>query len=107
MELGLSDPELEQLQLSALLHDVGKIGVPDAILRKPGQLTESEMAAVQQHAQMGAMIVAAVPGFNDILDGIRHHHERWDGQGYPQALHTRRHPPYRAHHGRGRRISRR
>ncbi len=86
LELGLSEPELEQLQLSALLHDVGKIGVPDAILRKPGQLSESEMAAVQQHAQMGAMIVSAVPGFGDILDGIRHHHERWDGKGYPHAL---------------------
>lgn len=85
-ELGLAEQELERLQLSALLHDVGKIGVPDAILRKPGQLTESEMAAVQQHAQMGAMIVSAVPGFNDVLDGIRHHHERWDGRGYPEAL---------------------
>ena len=76
----------EEIQIAALLHDVGKIGVPDAILRKPGGLTDAEFEAVKLHPQMGAMIVGAVPGFEPALDAIRHHHERWDGQGYPGGL---------------------
>lgn len=85
-ELGLSDEEQHHVQLAALLHDVGKIGVPDSILRKPGKLTDDEFAAVKQHPEMGAIIVAAVPGFDSILDAVRHHHERWDGGGYPFGL---------------------
>ena len=74
------------VQVAALLHDVGKIGVPDRILRKPGKLTEEEFQAVQQHPAMGAVIVGAVPGFENVLDAVRHHHERWDGDGYPFGL---------------------
>ena len=85
-ELGLSEAEQHTTEVSALLHDVGKIGVPDSILRKPGQLTEEEFAAVRQHPQMGAIIVQAVPGLEGTLDAVRHHHERWDGMGYPLGL---------------------
>jgi len=85
-ELGLDGETMDLIQLTALLHDVGKIGVPDSILRKPGKLTEDETLAIQQHAPMGAMIVSAVPGFVATLEGIRHHHERWDGGGYPDRL---------------------
>ena len=85
-ELGLGDSVQNTVAITALLHDVGKIGVPDAILRKPGYLDEKEFAAVKKHAEMGAAIVSAVKGFEGILDGVRHHHERWDGQGYPCGL---------------------
>ena len=84
--LGLSVQAQHDIEVAALLHDVGKIGVPDYILRKPGQLTEEEFEAVMQHPMMGAIIVGAVPGFEKTLDAIRHHHERWDGSGYPFGL---------------------
>ena len=74
------------IQVAALLHDVGKIGIPDRILRKPGRLLEEEFEAVRQHPMMGAAIVGAVPGFEETLESIRHHHERWDGDGYPCGL---------------------
>jgi len=84
--LGL-DPETRRtVQIAALLHDVGKIGVPDRILRKPSALTDEEFQAVQQHPLMGAVIVGAVPGFEQTLDAVRHHHERFDGGGYPFGL---------------------
>ena len=85
-ELGLGEEEQRTVAMAALLHDVGKIGMPDAVLRKPGKLTEEEFAAVRQHPQMGAIMVAAVPGLEGTLDAVRHHHERWDGGGYPQGL---------------------
>ena len=82
-QMGLDEATRHTLQVAALLHDVGKIGIPDAILRKPGKLTSEEFQAVQQHPLMGAVIVGAVPGFEYALDVVRHHHERWDGWGYP------------------------
>ena len=85
-EMGLDGATLRTLQVAALLHDVGKIGVPDRILRKPGGLTDEEFEAVQQHPTMGAVIVGAVAGFEGTLGAIRHHHERWDGRGYPAGL---------------------
>ncbi|MGI4791619.1 MAG: PAS domain S-box protein [Janthinobacterium lividum] len=84
--LGLDAAAQHTVQVAALLHDVGKIGVPDAILRKPGQLTEAEFKAIQQHPQMGAAIVGAVLGFEGTLAAIRSHHERWNGEGYPAGL---------------------
>jgi len=84
--LGLDAETRRTVQIAALLHDVGKIGVPDRILRKPGKLTDEEFQAIQQHPMMGAVIVGAVPGFEDTLDVVRHHHERWDGGGYPFGL---------------------
>ncbi|MGI4790607.1 MAG: sensor domain-containing diguanylate cyclase/phosphohydrolase, partial [Janthinobacterium lividum] len=84
--LGLSEETRQTIAVAALLHDVGKIGVPDAILRKPGRLTDAEFKAIQQHPVMGAAIVGAVAGFEETLDAVRHHHERWDGGGYPSGL---------------------
>lgn len=84
--LHLDEPTLHTVQVAALLHDVGKIGVPDQILRKPSTLTSEENDAIQQHPLMGAIMVGAVPGFEETLDAIRHHHERWDGGGYPFGM---------------------
>jgi diguanylate cyclase (GGDEF)-like protein/PAS domain S-box-containing protein/putative nucleotidyltransferase with HDIG domain len=84
--LGLDEATQQIVQIGALLHDIGKIGVPDGILRKPGRLTREEVEAIKLHATMGAAIVGAVPGFDAVLDGIRHHHEHWDGTGYPGGL---------------------
>ncbi len=85
-ELGMDEAEVRRIQAAALLHDVGKIGVPDRILRKPGALTDEEFETVKHHPLMGAVIVGAVAGFEGTLDAIRHHHERWDGHGYPHGL---------------------
>ena len=85
-ELGLDEAMQETIAVAALLHDVGKIGVPDAILRKPSSLTEEEYAAVRRHPEMGAVIVSAVPGLEAVLDAVRHHHECWNGTGYPAGL---------------------
>lgn len=75
---------IERLRYGALLHDVGKIGVPDAILRKPGQLTADEFEEMKQHPVTGARIVESV--LSDVRDIIRHHHEHYDGTGYPDRL---------------------
>ncbi len=85
-QMGLDEDTQATLRVAALLHDVGKIGVPDAILRKPGKLSGAEVKAIQQHPMMGAVIVGAVPGFEATLEAVRHHHERWDGAGYPFGL---------------------
>ncbi len=74
------------LATAALLHDVGKIGIPDFVLRKPSSLTEEEIEIIKHHPVMGAVIVAAVPGLERTLEAVRHHHERWDGGGYPDGL---------------------
>ena len=68
------------------LHDIGKIGIPDQILRKPGALTEHEYEIVQQHVTLGDLIVRDLPDLDEIRAGIRHHHERWDGTGYLHRL---------------------
>ena len=92
-KLQISEDEQNTIALAALLHDVGKIGVPDAILRKPGRLTDEEFDAVKQHPQMGAIMVSSVAGLEETLPAVRHHHERWDGQGYPSGLRGEEIPP--------------
>ena len=69
-----------------MLHDVGKIGIPDIILRKPAKLTAQEYDVVKQHVALGGMIVRDLPDMDAVLPGIRHHHERWDGRGYLHGL---------------------
>ncbi len=84
--LSLPQEQLDTLALGALLHDVGKIGVPDRILHKPGGLTEEEYAVIKRHPTIGAEIVASTSELSPALPAIRHHHERFDGQGYPNGL---------------------
>jgi hypothetical protein len=83
--MGLSVEEIEDLRKAAALHDVGKIRVPDRVLRKPGQLTIEERALVEEHVVVGAWMVSSVGGA-DVIAAVRHHHERWDGRGYPDGL---------------------
>ena len=104
--MGLDEATRHTVAVAALLHDVGKIGVPDAILRKPGLLTEAEFEAIKQHPMMGAIMVGAVPGFEGTLDAVRHHHERWDGGGYPFGLSGRGDPAAGAADGGGRCVQR-
>ena len=83
---GLDAAQCERVYLSGLLHDVGKIGVPDAILCKPGRLTEEEFDALRRHCEIGAKILAPIRQVQDLLPGVLHHHERLDGRGYPHRL---------------------
>ena len=81
------EPELRRaIHVSGLLHDIGKIGIPDAVLRKPAKLTAEEYDAFQQHVALGDMIVRDLPNIGLVRDGIRYHHERWDGRGYLEAI---------------------
>ena len=77
---------MDRLRISALLHDVGKIGVDDRVLKKPGQLTEEEFGLMKQHTTKGANIMRPVAQLRDVLPGIELHHERMDGGGYPYGL---------------------
>ncbi|MGH2477846.1 MAG: bifunctional diguanylate cyclase/phosphohydrolase, partial [Candidatus Limnocylindrales bacterium] len=83
---GLDEATLQTLRVAGLLHDVGKIGVPDHILRKPGKLTGDEYRTVQQHVALGDTIIRDLPDVDLIRAGVRHHHERWDGAGYLHGL---------------------
>ena len=83
--MGLTVEQIEELRKAAALHDVGKIRVPDRVLRKPGQLTIEERALVEEHVVVGAWMVSSV-GDADVIAGVRHHHERWDGRGYLDGL---------------------
>jgi HD-GYP domain-containing protein (c-di-GMP phosphodiesterase class II) len=84
--LGIDDGRRQGLLVAALLHDVGKLGVSDGILLKPGPLTAAERAAVERHASLGAAVVSVVPELRQLAPAVRHHHERWDGAGYPARL---------------------
>jgi HD-GYP domain-containing protein (c-di-GMP phosphodiesterase class II) len=85
-ELGLSTEELDKLKISALLHDVGKIGVEDRVLKKPGALTPEEFELMKQHTVKGANIMRPVSQLKEMLPGIELHHEHMDGRGYPYGL---------------------
>lgn len=84
--LNWSEKDLGTLNLSALLHDVGKIGIPERVLLKPGKLTAEEFEVMKQHPVIGAEIIKHLKNAQSIIGGIRHHHERWDGMGYPDGL---------------------
>ena len=84
--LGLSDEECEKIRISALLHDVGKIGIDDKILKKPSALTDEEFEIMKQHPQKGYKIMSQIPAIKEFLPGMYMHHEMVNGQGYPQGL---------------------
>jgi putative nucleotidyltransferase with HDIG domain len=85
-ELALDEKAAETLRVAGLLHDIGKVGVPEAILNKPGSLTDEEFALIKKHPEAGADFIKHLEGFEEIIAGIRHHHERYDGRGYPDGL---------------------
>ncbi len=91
--LGLESEQQEALRVASLLHDVGKIGVPDRILRKPGSLTAKEVDYMRQHPLIGSMMISQhLPESVDVKDAVASHHERWDGMGYPARLRDREIP---------------
>ena len=85
-ELGCSRQQLDTLYLSGLLHDVGKIGIDDNVLRKPGSLTDAEFEHIKLHTDIGYRILRDLKQLGDVLPVVRHHHETWDGSGYPHGL---------------------
>ena len=85
-KIGLSSDQLKDLERGALLHDIGKIGISDTILHKPGKLTEDEWKIMRTHPDIGARIVERIPFLQECMPVVRYHHERWDGSGYPLGL---------------------
>jgi HD-GYP domain-containing protein (c-di-GMP phosphodiesterase class II) len=85
-ELGLREDRLHDLEVAAALHDVGKVGVPDAILKKPGPLTPEERTEMQKHSEYGWQVLHRMPGFERASLFVLHHHEAYDGRGYPAGL---------------------
>ncbi|MBM4060896.1 MAG: HD domain-containing protein [Planctomycetes bacterium] len=86
MRCGVGAEDRANLRLAALLHDIGKIGIPDHILTKPGGLTSDEMEVVRRHPAMGYEVLASLDNHEDVRNWVYQHHERWDGRGYPQGL---------------------
>lgn len=86
MRMGWTDKQMDLARMGALLHDIGKIGVPDAILRKPGRLDAEEFALMRQHPQIGAQILHGIDALAPAVPFVIAHHERWDGKGYPNGL---------------------
>lgn len=84
--LGMPDTDWLDAELGGLLHDIGKIGIPDAILRKPGQLSAEEWVEMRRHPELGCTILAGIPALRGAHEIVRSHHERWDGTGYPDGL---------------------
>lgn len=85
-ELGRSGPEVDRILSAARVHDIGKIGVPDHVLHKMGSLTDEEWALIKLHSERGADLLMRYPDFSRGVEMVRHHHERWDGTGYPHRL---------------------
>lgn len=85
-ELGLSETYLEKIQVAAILHDIGKIGIPDSVLKKPGKYTEEEYLQMAKHTIIGQKIISTAAAMNDIATWVRWHHERYDGLGWPDAI---------------------
>ena len=84
--MGFTEEEQEQIYYMAMLHDIGKIGIPDSILKKPGKLTEDEMEIIRSHPSIGGEILKDFTAIDGISDGARYHHERYDGNGYNEGL---------------------
>ncbi len=92
-EMGFTPQRLENLRLAGMLHDIGKIGIPEAILNKPGRLTDEEFDVIKSHPDLGVRILAKVEFLTHVIPFIRHHHERFDGRGYPAGLRGEDIPP--------------
>ncbi len=86
LALGMSGNEADRVHLAGTLHDIGKIGIPDRVLCKPGRLTDEEFGIIKRHPRIGYDILKPIPMVRDLLPGVLHHHERWDGRGYPEKL---------------------
>jgi HD-GYP domain-containing protein (c-di-GMP phosphodiesterase class II) len=84
--VGLDERTVSRMHVAGLVHDIGKIGVPEAVLTKPGKLTEEEFAWIRRHPEIGHRILKDIPRLRDILPGVLYHHERFDGQGYPEGI---------------------
>ncbi len=84
--IGLDENVVRRMHIAGLVHDVGKIGVPEGLLLKPGKLTDEEFAWIKRHPEIGYRILKDIPQLQDILPGVLYHHERWDGRGYPKGL---------------------
>jgi putative nucleotidyltransferase with HDIG domain len=86
VEAGLTEHQVDRIYMAGLLHDVGKIGVPEAVLQKTGKLTNEEFDQIKKHPEIGARILRDIKQIEDIIPGVMHHHERYDGKGYPSGL---------------------
>lgn len=85
-KVGLPEDQIKLLRIGGLFHDIGKIGIPDSILQKQAKLTDEEYSEIKNHPSIGAHILGAATIFNDIIPIVKHHHERYDGRGYPSGL---------------------
>jgi len=83
---GLSEEQLKLLKVGGLFHDIGKIGIPDSILLKPDKLTDDEYSEIKNHPSIGAHILGTASVFKEIIPIVKHHHEKYDGKGYPSGL---------------------
>jgi diguanylate cyclase (GGDEF)-like protein/putative nucleotidyltransferase with HDIG domain len=84
--IGLSPEDVSKVSTAALLHDIGKIGIPDKVLNKKGKLSKEDWEAIKSHPRLGASIVGSIPNLVPCVSSVLHHHERWDGDGYPEGL---------------------
>ena len=105
-ELGCDASTLNTIYLSGLLHDIGKIGIDDSVLRKPGKLTDAEYEHIKRHVEIGHQILRDLKKLDDVLPVVLHHHESWDGAGYPEQACRRAHPALGPHRRRGRLLRR-
>ena len=105
-ELGWEGEQLNTIYMAGLLHDIGKIGIQEGVLRKQGGLTDEEYGHIKTHPELGHKILADLKPLGDVLPGVLHHHEQWNGRGYPARPGGRVGPGNRPHPGRGRRLRR-
>jgi diguanylate cyclase (GGDEF)-like protein len=85
-QLGFTGKDLDSILIAGLLHDVGKIAIPDRLLKKPGKLTDDEFETVKQHVSFGELVINDLPNIAEIMQAVSTHHERWDGKGYPRGM---------------------
>jgi putative two-component system response regulator len=94
LRMKLDKQDIEELKRSALLHDIGKIGIPDMVLKKQTKLTDEEFAIIKSHPEIGATILKSIKSFKALVPAVYHHHERFDGDGYPDGIKGTAIPPH-------------